>query len=75
MKFAHKIIVLVVLSVIVFSLVGCDDPQDTGDFVNTQSELFVEDFGTAFDDSGLDTVAGEIDNLLVGGMTGIDYTD
>lgn len=73
MKITQKIMVLVVLLVIVFSLVGCDDP--TGDNgVTFQQDAFVQDAQTAFDDSGLDTVAGEIDNLLVGGMTGIDYT-
>lgn len=59
-----SIIILVVLS---FGLIGCDNDSVKDDFV--------QDYNTAWDDSGLDTAAGTIDNLLVGGITGIDYTE
>lgn len=69
----QKLFTVVILSVSVLSMTACNK-NEVGNVVNKESAAFVEDMGTAFDDSGLDTVAGAVDNLLVGKITGQDYT-
>lgn len=69
MKNLQKIMVIVVLLVIVLSVVACD-----GGGVGNADD-WKQDYNTAWDDSGLDTAAGAVDNLLVGSITGKDYTE
>ena len=68
-----KMIMVIMLVLVVFMMVGCDGG---GGGINTDAvgQRIQEDYNSAWQDSGATQVFGAIDNALVGGITGIDYT-
>ena len=79
-----KVFLSILLVVVVFSIVGCD-LDTTGNNNSDNHKIYDQDnigaainegLSQAFDDSGLDHLAGETANLLVGdNITGQDYTE